>query len=62
MGHGVAVRAQGYQVRLGIHLTLVLREELDMVDQDVTVRVILAINLIEVERAYRADGYVYLYR
>jgi hypothetical protein len=33
-----------------------------MVDQDVTVRVILAINLIEVERAYRADGYVYLYR
>jgi RNase P/RNase MRP subunit p30 len=32
VGHSVAVGAQGHEVRLEIHLSLVLREELDEVD------------------------------
>jgi hypothetical protein len=61
VGHSVAVGAQRHQVRLGIHLSLVLREGLDVVDLDVTVCVILAISLIEVERAYCAGGSVFFF-
>ena len=58
----MAVGAQGYQVGLGIHLSLVLKEGLDVVDLDVTLRVILAISLVEVEGAYRAGDSVILDR
>jgi hypothetical protein len=47
----VAIGTQGYQVRLGIYLSLVLRERLDVVDLDVAVRVVLAIGLVEIEAA-----------
>ena len=62
MGHGVTVGAQGHQVSLGIHLSFVLREGLDVVDLDVAVRVGFAVGLIEVELADRTGGSVYLYR
>ena len=56
VGHGVAVGAQGHQVRLGIHLALVLGEGLDVVDLDVTVRVVIAVGLVEIEGAHSAGG------
>jgi hypothetical protein len=45
MGYGVAVGAQGYQIRPSIYLALVLGERLDVVDLGVAVRVVLAVGL-----------------
>jgi nitrite reductase/ring-hydroxylating ferredoxin subunit len=62
MGYGVAVGAKRDEVRLGIHLSLVLGARLDVVDLDIAVRVVLAVALVEVKLSHLADRSVDLYR
>ena len=61
MGHGVAVGTQWHQVRLGVYLSLVLGEWLDVVDLEVAGRVVLTVGLVEVEAADCACSTVYFY-
>jgi hypothetical protein len=58
MGHGVTVGAQRHQIRLRIHLPLVLRERLDVVDLDIAISVVLAVGLVEVKLAHGTGGSV----
>jgi hypothetical protein len=62
MRHPVAVRAEGNQIRGGVHFSLMLREGSDVMDLDVAVCIVSSVGLIEVEAADLTHRAVYLYR
>jgi hypothetical protein len=62
MRHPVAVRPEGKQIRGGVHFSLMLREESDVMNLDVAVCKVSSVGLIEVGAADLTHHAVYFYR